>query len=374
MKSPGSREMPGFQAEDGTWDWDADARQRAILLGIKERGSDLTFEAFSNSPPYWMTNSGCASGSNNGSNNLREDSYEAFADYLTEVVQHYRDEYSLVFRTLEPLNEPDSTWWTANGSQEGCHFGPSEQERIIVAVAEQLQSKGLVDTIISASDENSMDDALRNIGGFSEETRSVIGQLNVHSYAGSQRAGLGQLANSLDKPLWQSESGPLGQSISDDTEATMFMAERIIVDLRELRAEAWLDWQSGDPSRSWASFTLNNSDQSYAPLKRFFMHAGFSRYIRPGAVFVELPHDEMVAALSPDERSLTIVALNREQTGARGFTFDLTLLPTEGESAQVLRTSRTEDLEEQPPLSLDGYRLVAELPPYSVTTFVIPMP
>ena len=45
--------------------------------------------------------------------------------------------------------------------------------------------------------------------------------------------------------------------------------------------------QVGDPARNWASFALNNGQQSFTLLKRFYMHAGFSRYIRPGATLVE---------------------------------------------------------------------------------------
>ena len=368
------REMPGFQNADGSWAWENDANQRAILLGIAERGTDVIFEAFSNSPPYWMTVSGCASGSDNGANNLRADAYGDFAHYLTEVVKHYKDEYDIVFRTLEPLNEPYANWWDSNGSQEGCHFDPSAQENILLEVAAELVSKGLSDTVVSAADENSMDDALANLRAFDASTVAVLGQVNVHSYAGTRRAELYELVTSLGLRLWQSESGPLGQSISDDTEAALFMAGRIIEDLRELKPAAWIDWQSGDPSRSWASFTLNDAQQSYAPLKRFYMHAGFSRYIRPGATFVEVDHPDMVAAVSPDASSLTLVIRNADPSQSKGFTFDLTALPTVGESGDLYRTSRTEDLEELPPVAIEAYRVVLEIPAYSVSTFVIPMP
>ena len=368
------REMPGFQDADGNFTWENDANQRAVLLSIQERGTDLIFEAFSNSPPYWMTVSGCASGSDNGANNLKPDSYDEFADYLTEVVMHYRDEYGVVFRTLEPLNEPYADWWQSDGSQEGCHFDRQSQETIIAAVAEQLLEKGLTGTAISAADENSMDDALANLNAFGDDTIAAIAQVNVHSYAGSRRAELHDLAASLGKRLWQSESGPLGQSISDDTDAALFMAGRIIQDLRELKPVAWVDWQSGDPSRSWASFTLNDGAESFSPLKRFFMHAGFSRFIRPGSTFVDVNHPDMVAAVSADEHTLALVVRNADANQSHGYTFDLTSLPTLGPDASVYRTSRSEDLEALSPVSLEGYRLVVEIPAASITTFVIPMP
>ncbi|AUX21860.1 glycosyl hydrolase [Sorangium cellulosum] len=368
------REMPGFQRADGTFTWESDANQRAILLRIAERGTALIFEAFSNSPPYWMTHSGCASGSSDGGDNLKAEYYDDFAHYLTEVVRHYRDEHGIVFRTLEPLNEPHASWWKSNGSQEGCHFDRASQEKIIQEVAGQLASKGLDGTVVSASDENSMDDALRNIDAFGPATLAAFEQINVHSYAGSKRKELRRLATELGKRLWQSESGPLGQDISDDTDAALFMAERIIKDLRELKPEAWVDWQSGDPSRSWASFTLDDREQSYAPIKRFYMHAGFSRYIRPGATFVEVDSEDMVAAVSADGSYLTLVARNGDRNASRGYTLDLTRLPTVGPAAEGHRTSRTEDLARLPDMAIEDYRLVVTIPAYSITTFVIPMP
>ena len=368
------REMPGFQPSAGTWTWDADANQRAVLQRIVERGTHVILEAFSNSPPYWMTKSGCASGSSDGSNNLKDDAYDAFADYLTEVVKHYRDELGITFRTLEPLNEPNANWWKSNGSQAGCHFSPSNQETIIKAVAAKLMEKGLSETSVSASDENSMDEAYNNLRAFGAGTLSAISQLNTHSYAGSRRKEMRMLATSKGKRLWQSESGPLNQSLAEDIDAALFMAGRIITDLRELQPEAWVDWQVGDPARAWASVALNDAQQTFSKVKRFYMHAGFSRYIRPGAVFVDVDDADMVAALAADGHSLTIVARNGDKSATKAFTIDLSALPAVGAMAEVHRTSRSEDLAALPSITIEDYALSVSLSPYSVTTLVVPIP
>jgi O-glycosyl hydrolase len=367
-------EMPGFEPAAGTWTWDADANQRAILQRVAASGKDVILEAFSNSPPYWLTKSGCASGNSDGSNNLKDDAYEAFADYLTEVVKHYRDTFGITFRTLEPLNEPNANWWKSNGNQEGCHFSAANQQTIVNAVAAKLTEKGMSYTTVSASDENSLDDAYNNLRTFSAASFSALSQLNTHSYAGTHRSDLLALATSKGKRLWQSESGPLSQTLANDSEAALFMAGRIITDLRELQPTAWVDWQVGDPSANWASFKLNDAQQTFAPLKRFYMHAGFSRYIRPGAIFVDVDNADMVAALSPDGRSLTLVVRNGDTTASKGFTFDLTALASVGPSAEVHRTSRTENLALLAPAAIEDFSFVAQVPPFSITTFVIPMP
>jgi O-glycosyl hydrolase len=368
------KNIPGFASSAGLWNWDADANQRAILQRIVEHASDVILEAFSNSPPYWMTKSACASGNSDGSNNLKDDSYDVFADYLTEVVKHYRDTFGITFRTLEPLNEPNATWWTANGGQEGCHFSPSNQQSIIKAVGAKLVAKGLTGTTVSGSDENSIDDGYNNMRGFDATTLAAMSQMNVHSYGGSRRSELRALATSKVKRLWQSESGPLNQTLADDTDAALFMAGRIISDLRDLKPEAWVDWQVGDPSRNWASLVLNDARQTFTYLKRFYMHAGFSRYIRPGATFVDVNSPDMVAAVSADGASLILVVRNGSTTASKGYTFDLTLLGSVGTAAETYRTSRSENLVALAPASIQDWSFVATVAPYSITTFVVAVP
>ncbi|MEI9937906.1 MAG: glycoside hydrolase [Pseudomonadota bacterium] len=365
------RDMPGFESENGTFDWNVDANQRAVLLRLAARGTDLIFEAFSNSPPYWMTSSGCASGNTDGSNNLEANSYDAFADYLVQVVKHYRDAFGVTFRTLEPLNEPNASWWKANGGQEGCHFSPANQQTIIKAVSAALQTNGVTGVQVSASDENSMDDAYDNIRAFDANTIDAMAQINVHSYAGSRRAELRNLATSKGKRLWQSESGPLSVTLDGETDAALFMAGRIISDLKDLQPEAWIDWQVADPDHNWASFAVNNSKQSFTLLKRFYMHAGFSRYIRPGATFIRVDNPDMVAAQAADGSQVTLVVRNGGSAAAT-FTFDLTALDTVGAAVDVHRTSSTENLAQLTAIPIVSYGFSATVPANSVTTLVIP--
>ena len=86
--------VPGFQPSPGVYDWTADANQRYMLQAAKAQGVNV-IEAFANSAPYWMTISGSVSGAANGGNNLKPDYYDDFADYLTEVVKHFRDHWGL---------------------------------------------------------------------------------------------------------------------------------------------------------------------------------------------------------------------------------------------------------------------------------------
>lgn len=369
-------DIPGFEPSKGTWDWTADANQRAVLQQIVTRaGSGAIVEAFSNSPPYWMTKSGCASGNTDGSNNLKDASYADFADYLTEVVKHYRDSWGVTFRTVEPLNEPVASWWKANGDQEGCHFDVANQQQIVKAVASSLTSKGLTDTSVSASDENSVDDAVKGLQSFDATALAGMSQMNTHTYSGSSssRASLRALATKDGKRLWQSETGPLSVTLNDTTDAALFMAGRILSDLRDLQPNAWVDWQFGDPSQNWATVTLNDSQQTWSPLKRFYVQAGFSRFIRPGAVMLALSGPDMVGALAPDGQSIAVVIRNGDTSASESFTFDLTPLDAVGAQVAASRTSRTENLAALAAIPIDEWSFNVTLPAASVTTLVIPL-
>jgi hypothetical protein len=89
---------------------------------------------------------------------------------------------------------------------------------------------------------------------------------------------------------------------------------------------------------------------------------------------VDVNDADMVAAVSADGHSLAIVVRNGDTSGEKGFTFDLTALPTLGPMVEARRTSRDEDLEALPAIAADGYRFVVTVPALSVTTFVVPMP
>ena len=98
-------EMEGFLTQQGrNYDWQADAAQRRVMLKLRQTRPDAIFEAFSNTPPYFMTVSGCAAGHDNPArDNLKRECYHAFADYLIDVCLHYKKQYGLTFYSLQSL-------------------------------------------------------------------------------------------------------------------------------------------------------------------------------------------------------------------------------------------------------------------------------
>lgn len=236
-------EMEGFKdSSDGPYIWSRDAAQRKIMLKIKEKRPDAVFEAFSNSAPYYMTYSGCVAGNTDaGKDNLRPEYYEEFAHYLVDVCKHYKDEYGIEFKTLDPFNEPMTSYWGANGGQEGCHFDVSSQINMIKTLYPILKESGLK-TVISVADETSVAQAVNDFIEYRKAgILDMIGQVNTHTYTADDKARtrLSALCREENKPLWMSEVGMGGSGMAGN----LALAQKLIDDMRHIMPSAWIDWQ-----------------------------------------------------------------------------------------------------------------------------------
>ncbi|MEO7424302.1 MAG: glycoside hydrolase, partial [Fibrobacteria bacterium] len=320
---------------------------------------------------WWMTKNQCSGGMEDGSDNLKPDYFEAFADYLTDVTKHLQDSSGFRFRTLEPLNESSSNWWTGTSqAQEGCGFA-NNQAKLMKTLAVEIKAKNLA-IGVSAADENSISLALSGLQKYDDSALSILAQLNTHSYSGwDKRKEYGQKAISLKKRLWMSESGPLNRPAGGDLlDVSLWMADMIIKDVKEMQANAWIDWQLIDASANWRSIDANQTAQSFAPNKRFYMHCNFSRFIRPGSKILQSPAENTLAALVPETGNLVVVVLNPE-TAARNYIIDLSLFPGAAPSGSVYSTNATDNLKKLADIPVQGGGLTAAVSAKSITTFVI---
>lgn len=369
------RAVPGFKPDpDGPYQWEADAGQRWVLLESIRRGVTIT-EAFSNSPPWWMTVSGSVTGNGKerpAQNNLREDMYDAFADYLTEVVRHYRDVHDVTFDSLTPLNEPTASWWTFGNNQEGCHFTPDKQDLILAKTAQELTRKGLA-TRLSAPEEYSIEETIQTWQSYQPATRRAVSQINTHSYEGDSRASLQQLARNDGKRLYVSE---YGNGIDGEFGSALELARVICLDLNELRCDGWVYWQAvGNLDRpgDWHAVHVSYSRRDKIVLrKQYWALLQFTRYIRPGSVILRVPVADVVAVLRPGG-GLVLIALNRDASD-RSIAFDLTAIPSLPPQAQWTHTTEKENHFPHGQVSLQDGVLSVDLTPRSVNTFLLDAP
>lgn len=368
-------DVPGFQPEENEWDWEADSGQRRVMLEGIKRGVDIT-EAFSNSPPYWMTISKTVTGAEDGGDNLHPDYFDAFADYLTEVVKYYDDVHDVTFRTLNPLNEPNSDWWRKGGGQEGSHFSLDNQMRIIQKVHQSLQEKGITETSISGPDTFSVDETLANIKNYDEKTLSILSQINTHAYSGMQHKPLQKQANKLEKKLWMSEFGAGGTEAHNhqDMTSVMQLAERVIIDLRMLQPDAWVYWQAVEDEgaqNNWGFIhsNFNSSKENYVLTKQYYAMANFTKYIRPGSRILFTTDGRSVAAYNEEQKQLSIVVRN-EKSEQKVMEYDLSSFNYPSRQAHMYVTTLDKNLEQED-LKIYSNGFQVELEAESISTIVI---
>jgi len=389
MRSDGG-DMPGYKASLTTpYNWRQDINQRRIMKQLiasrvaKAGVNDIQIVAFSNSPPYWMTRSGCSAGSVEGNiGNLRSDMFDDFADYLTEVTKYYHDSLNITFNYIEPFNEPDGGWWKALGGQEGCYFSNADQMVMIRELYQKLVDKQMQSYCrITANDANNLDNGLTALQAYLSAGDVVpkIDLVSVHTYGGNNRALLASWAANNRKKLWQSESGPIGVEGTNEHQI-MVMADRIITDLKEMNCTGWCDWQiggTGSPTNNPWGLIIGDYNDPTNPIGRninFYIRAQFTRYLKAGYMVIGNSQPNVLTALSPDGNQLVLVISN-QQAYTQKYTIQLSAFTGLGKVTQV-RTRAQEALGIKN--SLSTFALRGNSFPYdalseSVATFVIPV-
>ena len=403
--------MPGFwkdpryneETKEYTWgyDWTQDENQRRVLEKcLAVYGDGMLVEAFSNSPPYFMTVSGCSSGGFIKSNdNLKADAYDAFAQYLADVSEHFASAWGIRFQSISPMNEPNTSYWGAfSEKQEGCHFDPGpSQSRILIRLSEKLQEKGLEDILISGTDETSIDTQFRSIKSLKDKALDAISRVDTHTYDGSKRRELRDLALSKGKNLWMSEvdSGETLDPNAGEMGAALWLSQRIIEDLNAMHPSAWIIWQviasyisrDGYLGRAdsgmedlnggyWGTAFMDLDKEELILTKKYYAFGQFTRYIRPGSRMIEM-EGPAVAALDESGNRLTVVVINTEPNQQK-LTLDVSAFGSAFPDGCIVRAIRTsgsmskgENWAELPQASVSDGQVKANLLPYSVTTFLV---
>lgn len=389
--------MPGYTVYNNgtvTYDWNADYNQRNVLLkSIQAAGDDMIVEMFSNSPPYYMTNSGCSSGGKDpNQNNLKDDCYDDFAEYFAEVCHHYETVWGVDIQSATPLNEPYTNYWSAYSyKQEGCHFDQGESEsKIILELQKSMDARGLNDIILSGTDETSIDTQISSYQKLSADAKAAIDRIDTHTYSGSKRSELKDLAVSEGKNLWMSEvdGGSTAGTDAGQMGSALWLAQRITTDVNDLNASAWIMWQvidnhiskdgyNGNKDKGmvdvnggfWGTAVADHDNDTIILTKKYYGFGQYTRYIRPGMTMLK-SSGSTVAAYDPEQQQLVIVAYNTAGS-TKDMSFDLSGFGSVGASAQIIRTSNTENWANAGTASTSGTALNVSLPANSISTFMI---
>jgi O-glycosyl hydrolase len=399
-----TREDTDWWSADDPADWnaDADATQRWWVDRIAEEIDH--WEAFSNSPPWFMTESGYVTGGFDASTDqLRTDSVEDFAAYLVGAVERLEAAHGVEVDTLDPFNEPNTPYWgtqlgpdgePVGGRQEGAHMGPELQQRVITALAGELGTAG-TEAVISAMDETNPTTFARNWQSYTPEVRDLVSQLNVHTYGTGGRTSVRDLAKAEDTPLWMSEVGGDWGNIGQNFESMvpgLGLARHIVDDLRELEPSAWVFWQpvedydnmapggESGAGGNWGSIQLPFSCTAGDTLEtcpirtntKFDTARNFTHYINPGDRLIRTDDAATVAAVAGSGDEATVVHVN-DSAAAREVTLDLSKFARVSRGATVTPVVTDADgaLVTGSPVAVADDRATVTVPAGSVTTFLV---
>ncbi|WP_314213295.1 discoidin domain-containing protein [Pseudarthrobacter equi] len=368
---------------------DADENQRWWVERLAQDQQITHWEAFSNSPPWFMTKSGYVSGQVNTAKgeNLLPEAEGKFAAYMRHAVELLEKGSGITVDTIDPFNEPNSGYWgtdinaatgkpptTYTQKQEGALIYPAAQDRVTKLLAAEL-AKGSTDAVISAMDETDPTKFMTNWNGYSQEAKDAVAQLNVHTYGTNDRRRVRDLAASTDKPLWMSEVGgfwtgnpALGDSTSgwDRSNITngLGIASRMVNDLRELDPNAWVFWQPVEDTykqekadKGWGSIyvdfdcnyagregysnrrindgaTLNSAKCKVLTNQKYNTTRNFTHYIRPGDFLIQNNDPKTASALRADGNGATLVHFNDTPTPEK-VTIDLSRFGSIAPGAKV---------------------------------------
>ncbi|GMF46435.1 unnamed protein product [Phytophthora fragariaefolia] len=356
-----------------SWNWDADAKQRQMLDFAIKRGVDIT-EAFSNAPPWWMTNNHATAGGDDGKkDNLQTWNHDAFALYLATVVKQAKETWGVNFTYVEPFNEPMSTWWTYPGKQEGSHFEVKTQNDVLLQLRKYLDKLELEDVVIATSDENSPSIALSTLTSMSSNSAvmDTFGKVNTHGYdglspyRGKDRKPLKNLVTTSSKTLWDSEYG--------EKDATgLSMAESIALDINRMGVSAFVYWQALDGG-GWGLIQSSPADKTIsAPNTKYYVLAQYSRHVRPGMSILSTDDVNSVMAYDVASKLLVIVTVNTGDTPSK-VTFDLADFKSVAGPISVwtTETSGTGALYKTSKTEHSGASFTASIPAASVMTFEV---
>ncbi len=379
----------GFDADGNiVYDWTVDENQRNIAKAALKANPDLYFEGFSNSPPYFMTNSGCSSGATNaGDDNLKSDQYDNFGKFIAEATKHFKEEFGITFESYSPMNEPDTTYWGAmSPKQEGCHFSPgTTQSNTIIATRKALDAAGLTDVLVAGMDETDINKSVTNYAQLTDEAKTALGRIDTHTYSGSNRAGLKATAIAANKDLWMSEV--------DGGWDGFGLAQRIILDMNGMQPAAWVMWDiidkhkdsqftAPDGSKPEANNTLNATDSLWGVgmadhdtetlhlANKYYFFGQFTKYINPGDTIIASSNNTL-AAYNRNTGAIKIVALNSSSSDAK-YMFDMSAFAQTGDTAVAIRTNNSDEKWKTVGIEkLVDKKLSYTLPAKSITTFVI---
>ena len=347
---------------------------------------------FANSPHYLMTVSGTCTGAVEQQNNLKEDFYEAYCDYLLIIVdnlveRHFSGLEKMPEIVISPVNEPQWDWGGEGSSQEGCHFDPEPLARFYDVFFDKLNEynaqngtdiecdvleSGNYKFYLDRKDIKEYLEAMSKYDYFDE-----IEYISAHSYgADDSKTHRTKYQNYIDKNyaglgISITEYCEMVEGRSDTMESGLLLGNVISRDLTMLNAIDWSWWLAVSPCDYNDGLVYWDGGDDLSVLRRYYVMGQFSRYIDKGDVRVGATCSDLTgwagldySAYRKADGSVVVVIINNSSSDK-----NVTIggLSDYKKAISVCTVQTTDGWEEK---SIDWTGKVS-LPAQSVTTFIL---
>lgn len=315
-----------FMVSPGVYDWSQDKNARWFLQAAQKRGVK-DFVAFANSAPRQLTKNGHTYGAN-GQSNLAPENYEAFADYLADVTEHFRRKEGVTFDYVSPINEPQ--WGWDGPSQEGSHFEADEVCAVTETVVDTFGARRLGAEISApeAGEYRSVYEAASGDDGFYAEAlfdgcvEDDVDHFAVHSYWSNddQRLAAAEFmaTNYPDKDLHMTEWTEMQGGRDYGVDSALTLAKTLHADLTLANVTSWQYWIAVSrydyhDGLLYTDYVLPGDEETFAETKKLWALGNFSRFVRPGAVRVDVAGSQNQGQQA--EVTMVTPVLERTETG-----------------------------------------------------------
>ena len=289
------------------YDFTRDGNAMKVFDKCIETGNVKTVVLFANSPHYLLTANGKGNGTDIYENNLPEQNYGAFADYMIIIADFFYNKLSVLENPpqiyISPVNEPQWKWGGDNATQEGCHFDPAPLAKFYDVFYTKLKAYNEENgTNIKPDFFESGDYRLSSLGRtkfkkyISEFKKypffSELEHISVHSYNVDNNKGkknsFKRYADSNLKGLsiHMSEYCILRGGLDFGIETGIESAGVVLKDLTLLSASQWCWWlgisAGGQYEDGLVYYTEENGVFDFFTTKRYYTLSQFTRFISAG--------------------------------------------------------------------------------------------
>lgn len=269
---------------------------------------------------------------------------------------------------------------------------------------EKRKGKGKLENItICGMDETNIDMTLESFISLTDKAKDYISKITTHEYEGNQRCELRKMAETYGKSIWMTEVSYGGGKWNPEEmdEGCFQLSSDIRKDLYELRATAWIGWQGIESlgenflwdsnwgfihclyeepvwkdeileeDEYWSSEKINRNfgmnrkeylvDKEHALTpemirekgikrgdyfitKQYYTWAQYTRFLKENDRIVFVSDSHFVAALSQDEKYLSLIVTNEENV-VREYVLELAGVKG-AEVCLAVRTGKEEALRE----------------------------